>query len=292
MTIRHLKIFLLVCDTLNMTATGKQLDMSQSAVSQAIKEVEEYFKVILFERFSKQLFITDSGKELRDYALHIVSLLDEVEVKLKNPEISGNIRIGANITIGTTLIHQYIKKYNQMHPLVNIMVSVNNSRRIEEMLNNNDLDFALMEETVRNTYLDSEVFCDDKMVVISYAENKLCKKEIVTFEDLSKEKILLREKGAGVRDTFEHIAYLRGIKLEPVWESSSTTALVNAVKEHIGIAVVPFQLVKQELEKGTIVEIKLSDVNLSRKLTIVTNRHKYITEPVREFIELVRGFHG
>jgi len=292
MTIRHLKIFLLVCDTLNMTATGKQLDMSQSAVSQAIKEVEEYFKVILFERFSKQLFITDSGKELRDYALHIVSLLDEVEVKLKNPEISGNIRIGANITIGTTLIHQYIKKYNQMHPLVNIMVSVNNSRRIEEMLNNNDLDFALMEETVRNTYLDSEVFCDDKMVVISYAENKLCKKEIVTFEDLSKEKILLREKGAGVRDTFEHIAYLRGIKLEPVWESSSTTALVNAVKEHIGIAVVPYQLVKQELEKGTIVEIKLSDVNLSRKLTIVTNRHKYITEPVREFIELVRGFHG
>ena len=292
MTIRHLKIFLLVCDTLNMTATGKQLDMSQSAVSQAIKEVEEYFKVILFERFSKQLFITDSGKELRDYALHIVSLLDEVEVKLKNPEISGNIRIGANITIGTTLIHQYIKKYNQMHPLVNIMVSVNNSRRIEEMLNNNDLDFALMEETVRNTYLDSEVFCDDKMVVISYAENKLCKKEIVTFEDLSKDKILLREKGAGVRDTFEHIAYLRGIKLEPVWESSSTTALVNAVKEHIGIAVVPYQLVKQELEKGTIVEIKLSDVNLSRKLTIVTNRHKYITEPVREFIELVRGFHG
>ena len=77
-----------------------------------------------------------------------------------------------------------------------------------------------------------------------------------------------------------------------MWESSSTTALVNAVKEHIGIAVVPYQLVKQELEKGTIVEIKLSDVNLNRKLTIVTNRHKYITEPVREFIELVRGFHG
>ena len=292
MTIRHLKIFLYVCETLNMTAAGVQLNMSQPAVSQAIKEVEEYFHVILFERFSKQLFITDSGKELREYALHIVSLLDEVEVKLKNPEISGIVRIGANITIGTTLIHQYIKKYNEIHPLVNIMVSVNNSRRIEEMLNNNDLDFALMEETVRNTYLDSEVFCDDRMVVIAYPENKLCKKDIVTFEDLSKEKILLREKGAGVRDTFEHIAYLRGIKFEPIWESSSTTALVNAVKEHIGIAVVPYQLVKQELEKGTIVEIKISDVNLGRKLTIVTNRHKYITEPVREFIELVRGFHG
>lgn len=290
MNIKNLKIFLYVCETLNMTEAGTQLKMSQPAISQVIKEVEEYFQVILFERLSKQLFLTEAGKELRDYALHIVSLFDEVEIKLKSPDISGNIRIGANLTIGTTMIHKYIKKYNEKYPHVNVMISVNNSRRIEEMLNSNELDFALMEETVRNTYLDSEPFCDDKMVVIAYPGHKLCEKENVTFEDIAKEKILLREKGAGVRDTFEHIAYLRGVKLEPMWESCSTTALVNAVKEHLGIAVVPYQIVKPELEKGTIVEIKLSDVNMNRKLTIVTNRHKYITEPVREFIELVRNF--
>lgn len=288
MTIRNLRIFLYVCETLNMTTAGAKLNISQPSVSLAIKEVEDYFHVTLFERFLKQLYLTDAGRELRDYAYNIISLFDEVQVKLNHADLSGSIRVGANLTIGTTMIHKYIKQFKQKFPHMEVFVSVNNSKKIEDMLNNNELDFALMEETVRNTYLHSEVFCDDRMVIIAYPEHDLCKKINVTFEELAKEKILLREKGAGVRDTFDHLAYLRDITLKPVWESSSTTAIVNAVKEHVGVAVVPYQLVKEELAVGNIVEIPLSDVNLNRKLTIVTSRHKYITEPVREFMKIVK----
>lgn len=288
MTIRHLKIFIYVCETLNMTAAGVKLNMSQPSVSQAIKEIEEYFNVVLFERFSKQLYLTEEGEQLQNYALHIISLFDETVMKLKNPELSGNIRIGANLTIGTTMIHQYIKKFNEKYPHVNVYVSVSNSTKIEEMLYNNELDFALMEETVRNTFLDTVIFCDDRMAVIAFPGHPLSAQKKVLFEDIAREKILLREKGAGVRDTFEHLAFLRNIKLEPLWESSSTTALVNAVKEHIGIAVVPYQLVKQEIENGAIVEIPLADVNLNRKLTIVTCKHKYISGPVREFMDIIK----
>lgn len=288
MTIRHLRIFISVCETLNMTAAGAKLNMSQPSVSQTIKELEEYFNVTLFERFPKYLYLTAAGEKLRDYAMHIVSFFDEAEIKIKEPDIFGKIRVGANLTIGTTMIHKYIKKFNTKYPHVDVAVSVSNSVKIEEMLNRNELDFALMEETVRNNYLNTEVFCDDRIVIIAHPGHKLCSKENISFADITKEKLLLRERGAGVRDKFEYLAYLREIELHPLWESSSTTALVNAVKEKIGIAVVPYQLVKKELEYKTVKEIKLSDVNLGRKLIIVTSKHKYITEPIREFINIVK----
>lgn len=291
MTIRHLRIFSYVSETLNMTAAGAKLNMSQPSVSQAIKELEEYFDVVLFERFANSLYLTAAGERLRDYAMHIVSFFDEAERKIKNPDSSNQIRVGANLTIGTIMIHQYIKKFNRKYPHINVAVSVSNSVKIEEKLNRNELDLALMEETVRKNYLHTEIFCDDRIVIIAYPEHELCSKKDVSFEDITKEKILLREKGSGVRDKFDYLAYLREIKLNPLWESSSTTALVNAVKEKVGIAVVPYQLVKKELDSGTVKELKVMDMNLDRKLMIVTSKHKYITEPLKEFIDIVREVH-
>ena len=291
MTLRHMKIFTMVCETGNMTEAATKLSISQPAVSQAIKELEEYYRVVLFERMSKQLFITEAGIELKSYALHIVSLFDEAEKKLHDTESKKNIRIGANVTVGTTLIQGYIKKYNEQYPYVNVKVIVNNSVMIERMLNNNELDFALMEETTRKTYFNTESFYDDKIAVITYVENRLNQMEEVTFEDVVKEKLLLREKGAGVRDTFEHLAYLRGITIEPLWESCSTTALVNAVKEKMGVAIVPYQVVKEDIDKKEVFEINVSDVSLARRLTIVTHKKKYISKEVENFINIVRQFY-
>lgn len=288
MTIRHLRIFLYVCETLNMTAAGAKLNMSQPSVSQCIKEMEEYFQVILFERFPRKLYITEAGEKLKDYATHMLTLFDEAEQKIKKTEAAGVIRIGANLTIGTALIHQYIKAFEEKYPSVDVVVTVCNSVRIEEMLNKNELDLALMEETIRDSYLNVEVFGDDRIVVIAYPEHKLCKTENIFFSDIVNEKLLLREKGAGVRDKFEHLSYVKGFKITPLWESTSTTALVNAVKEKVGLAVVPYQLVKKELEAGTVRELKLEDANLNRHLTIVTSKHKYLTEPVKAFMALMK----
>ena len=84
MNIRHLKIFITVADCGKMSEAAEKLFISQPSVSQAIKEIEDYYGVKLFERLSKKLYITDSGKLLLRYARHIVGSFNEMESALKN----------------------------------------------------------------------------------------------------------------------------------------------------------------------------------------------------------------
>ena len=82
MTIRHLKVFIAVAQTGKMGAAAKELYISQPTVSQVISEIEEQYGVKLFERLSKKLYITKEGRQLLDYARHIIALFDEMERNL------------------------------------------------------------------------------------------------------------------------------------------------------------------------------------------------------------------
>ena len=83
MTLRHFNIFVSVCDTMNMTAAAELLFMSQSAVSQAIAELEKYYDVRLFERLSRKLYLTNAGDKLLSYARHMIRMNAEVEKEMK-----------------------------------------------------------------------------------------------------------------------------------------------------------------------------------------------------------------
>ena len=79
MTLRHLRIFVAVYQERSITRAADRLHLAQPSVSLAIRELEENYKIRLFERFSRRLFITEQGEQLYDYALHIISLFDEME---------------------------------------------------------------------------------------------------------------------------------------------------------------------------------------------------------------------
>jgi len=98
LTLRHFRIFVSVCDTMNMTAAAELLFMSQSAVSQAIAELEKYYDVRLFERLSRKLYLTQAGEKLLSYARHMIRMNAEVEKEMKTLHESGSIWVGLSRT--------------------------------------------------------------------------------------------------------------------------------------------------------------------------------------------------
>ena len=84
LTLRHFKIFITVCETMNMTQAAEKLYISQSAVSQAISDMESYYGIKLCERLSKKIFLTASGEKLLSYSRHITSMTEEAESELTN----------------------------------------------------------------------------------------------------------------------------------------------------------------------------------------------------------------
>lgn len=101
MTVRHMIIFRTVCEIgFNLTKAASVLYMTQPAVSLAIKELEDYYGVRLFDRIGKRLKITDAGRHFLKYAIHITDLFSDMETGLRDWDSKGILRIGASITIG------------------------------------------------------------------------------------------------------------------------------------------------------------------------------------------------
>lgn len=285
-TIRHLKIFITVYNEQNMTVAASKLFMTQPSVSQAIKELEGYYGVALFERLSHKLYVTEAGEKVYQYATHIIKLLDELDDSIKENAVKKKLIIGANYTVGTVLIHKYIKKFKNIYPDAEIKVNVNKASILVEMLKKNRLDIALVEELHNEPDLIQDFFYDDRIVIIANPEHHIFTKEEVTVKDIINEHLLLREKGAGVRDLFELRMNQIGLLINPYWESTSTTALINAAENKAGIAVLPFQLVKENIVSGSLKELKVKDMDLNRKLTIVYHKNKLLTAAMKDFIEI------
>ena len=116
MTLRHLRIFLSVCDHgCSTTKAADALHITQPAVSLAIRELESHYKVSFFERVGRRLVLNDSGQRLRQYALQITALFDAMEDELCAP-LTASLRIGASITIGSHFLPSYVRIFQEQHP--------------------------------------------------------------------------------------------------------------------------------------------------------------------------------
>lgn len=116
MTIRHIRIFLEVCRTMNVTRAAENLYMTQPAVSRSIHEIEQVYGVRLFERLNQRLYLTDSGRRMRAYAVHIVDTFDQMERELSDGDERGMLRIGASITLGNYELPGVVRRMKQERP--------------------------------------------------------------------------------------------------------------------------------------------------------------------------------
>ena len=267
-----MRIFLAVTENgNNLTRTANQLYMAQPAVTVAIQELEQYYGVNLFDRLGKRLYLTEAGKQFREYVVRILGLFDDMEEGMKSWGSRGVLRVGSSITIGSQFMPGYVEEYAKTHPNIDTQVLIGPSDRIEKKILNNELDIALVESPVHESHLIAEQYMEDYLVIIAPGNSKerdlynsFCEdqretqrqeasakqqerpdeiqdespKEIqeMTVEEFASQRLLLREPGSGTRESIEKVLEPFSIQLKTSWEATSTTALVNAVISGLGIS--------------------------------------------------------
>lgn len=286
MTLRHMKIFVSVCREKSITLAAKKLYISQPAVSNAIKELETYYGTSLFDRISKKIYLTETGKTVYHYAIHINSLFEELETALKNSDSEGQLKIGSSITIGTHFMPDYIKKFSDCFPHIQTFVTIDSSDVIEKLILDNELDFALIEGMIHSKNIISTDFIKDELIIICDLNNPLLQKTVVSVDELSSQPLLMREKNSGTRELAESILSLHNISLNPLWESSSTEAIVQGVSKGIGISILPLQLVKDYIDRKQIARLHVDNLIFNRQYHIIYHKNKFLTPAALEFMKL------
>ena len=291
MTIRHMNIFLSVCkNNFNTTKAATDLHMTQPAVSLAIKELERYYGVTLFDRMGRRLQITEAGKRFQEYSSHIISLLENMEKSMKDWDSFGLLRVGASITIGSQFLPNYVKAFYNRFPGTEIKALIGPSERLEQKILNNELDFALIEGISHTPSFISEEYMEDQLTIICPANGIFRQGQQISIDEFRQQKFLLREHGSGTRETFERVIEEAGFSVIPIWEAMSTTALVNAVINGLGIAVLPHRMVVGALERGLVVAVYVKELDFKRKFHIIYHKEKFLTSSAKAFIDLCRNY--
>ena len=289
MTLRHIHIFLAVCENdCNTTKTARALHLSQPAVSLAIRELEEHYGVALFERFGRRLRISEAGKRFLDYALSIDSLVDDLEKNLRSWDKSGVLRVGASLTIGSRFLPAYVRAFRASRPQLEIRAFVAPSDRLEEKLLRGELDLALVEGIIHSQALVSEPYMEDRLEVVCAKDSSL--PDLLSIEEFRSQPLLLREQGSGTREVFDRTAAQAGFVADPLWESMSTTALIEAAVSGLGVAVVPFRLAENALREGRLRSLQVEGLAFRRSFHVAYHSEKILTPAIRAFIAHCRSF--
>jgi DNA-binding transcriptional LysR family regulator len=286
MTLRHLKIFISVCDKMNMTKASETLFMSQSAISQAISELENHYNIRLFERLSRKLYLTDAGKKLLNYSKYIIRLNEELEGVMKNLNQNAPIRIGASVTIGGYILPELVTQFKKINSQIDIKVHEENTEKIEKMILHDEIDIGLVEGEISNPDILKNPFMNDELILICGCDHRFAKRHYVEANELIKEKFIIREKGSGTRRTFENKMLEKQLTWEATWICNNTDTIKMAVSHGLGVSVISRCSCINELSSGVLYEIPVKDICFERHFKIIYHKNKYLTETIKRFIDL------
>lgn len=286
MTLRHMRIFQKIYETQSVTRAAEALHMTQPAVTRALQELEKYYGLRLFERLNRHLTVTEAGRRMYDYALHLTETFDTMEKSLRDWERQGVLRVGASVSLGCSLLPQLARTFQEEHPGVEVRVRIANGELLRRDLLENRLDLALLEGEENGADLMLTPFAAGEMALIVPPGHPLARAGGATLAQAAAYPLLLRETGSATRRFLDQLLMSRGLAVQPVWESASTQALLSAVREGLGITLVPWALARQTVLRGEAERCPVTDAELIRRRYVAWHPSKYVTGTMRAFVNL------
>lgn len=290
MNIRHLKIFIEVADTGKMSTAAENLFISQPTVSQTIKELEDHYGVLLFERLCKKLYITSDGKKLLSYAKYVVKSFDDLENKMFQVKNTNKINIGATITIGNIILPTIISNLSEKTSAIKTYVHVDKASVIQKKLMSSELDIGLIEGRIRNPNLISIPAITDKLVLVCSGNHPLASKKSITLKDLENEKFVMREKGSMARESFENYLYDNNVNIDVVFEVNCPGSIKNVIIQNDYLSFVSLKLIENEVETGLIHVLDLPGYSYERTYNIVYHKNKFLDESLELLISAIKPY--
>ncbi len=251
-----IKSFLAVVEYGTLKNASERLGLTQPAVSQHIKGLEEYYGVPLFDHIGRRLVLNDAGRTLKDAAERSLLLSLKAEQQMRN-FIEGKkfYRLGATLSIGEFIIPSYIGEYRQRNPSLELSIRIENTESILDLLDRGEVDLALVEGPFNKEKYSSKLFLQDEMIYIGTADYLPAAGTAVDENLLNKSRLILREKGSGTRFYWEEYRRRNRIALPSssvIMEVGSLSAIKSLVEAGYGSSVMSKYAVEKELLLGSL----------------------------------------
>ena len=281
------RIFYVVAKNKHMTKASEELHISQPAISQSIKNLENQLGGTLFLRSNKGMELTEEGKMFHEYVKGALELINNAENEFTSfKDLSkGEIKIGCSTTLTKLVLIDSLKNFRIDYPTININITNDLTRNLINDLKLGKLDFVIFNESnIKETNLNLEKIKELKQGFIYNPE--FYNDNIINFEDLNNYPIILQKEESNSRKVLDYIALKNKVKLVPKMEVVSQDLITEFVNIGLGIGFSIIDLAKRKYKNIKGLEINKKIPNI--KIYLATNKSVSLTFASKMFITYLK----
>lgn len=269
----RLKVFYTVAKRLNFTKAAEELFITQPAVSKHIQEIENHFRIRLFERNGSKIKLTKAGGVLLHYCNQIFGIYSTLEFELNSftETHKGILRIGASTTIAQYLLPPILADFHKRYSEIQISLIISNTEQIENALKNNEIDFGIVEGQAKNSSFKYTDFVNDEIVLVTSVKNNFTA-EVINTEELKKIPMVLREPGSGTLEVIAHSLKPHNLKISDLiceMQLGSTESIKSYLTHSSCMAFLSIHSIINELKNNTLKIIDLENLNIIRSFQFI-----------------------
>lgn len=286
MELRQLKYFITSADTLNFTEAARQCFITQSTLSQQIKQLETELGVQLFERIGKRVFLTETGRDFLPYARQTVADADYGVQRIKDIEDLKTGRLCIGTTFGlSALITDAIARFSEQYPEIHLEVMFLKQDELIEAVRERKVDFALTFEMMeKDDLLTEQPVKTYHLCAIVSDQNPLAQQATVSLRQLADYNICTPARGMNARRMFDSLTNKKGIELQPKLEINEIHTLLHLVRTGRWVAILVDSIIHGE---DGLCAVPLREAALPMPVVWLYPKDMYIRKAMQVFMELI-----
>ena len=297
MEMKHLVAYAAVVRLGSFSRAAEELYIAQPTISLHVRQLEEELQTRLLIRTTKNIEVTEKGREVYEYAVNILQLRDRIVEKCAGGE-QRIIRLGASTIPSAYILPEVLPAFVKKHPSIYFTIDQGDSRSVAEKLAEGVIDIGLIGMKPASRELEAEPFYEDMVVIITpVREPFLSMKEngTATLEKLFREPVILREEGSGslkAANTFLANAGYSEADLQIAARTNDPETIKNLVVQGMGISMISSKAAEDYSRENRLLVFSFPEISGRRTLYIATRKHAEAAEPVQSFLRFLRAFYA
>ncbi len=284
----RLRSLLAVCETGSFTRAAERLSLSQPAVSQHVRQLENELHVHIFERVRGSLRVTREGDIVVKYARRMQALTNNMMEALATERTQvTSLTVGITHTAESNSIAETLARYVSTRDGVSIKMITASVNELFEALKNYELDMAIVEGSVSDPRFHSVMLDTDCLILAVAPEHPLARHTMVTIEELKREKLILRLPDSGTRNLFISALETHNLHLNDfnvVLEIDNIATIKDLIRRGFGVSVLARSACMDELSKKKMVALPIENLTMMREINLVYSQDFDHPELLRDIV--------
>ncbi|MDE2303466.1 MAG: LysR family transcriptional regulator [Sphingomonadales bacterium] len=283
-SLRQIEVFDAVATCGSVTRAADSLNMSQSAASKALTDLQTVLGRQLFAHAKgRSLQITDEGKRLRPVARSLLSEIAEMVRAGDSHELAGTLVIGATATIAETMLPRLCAEFMALHPAVRMRIVCSNAGELFDQLSRFELETALIEYFPDMEDVELVAWRTDELLLVAAPDHPLASRRGLALADLATARWCMRESWSSISARLRYMLHEHAGQLDVVFESTSNWAVRHAVLAGVGVGCLSRALVQSDIDHARLVPLDVPDFRYTRALSLARPRHIWRSRLVKSF---------